>query len=616
MSQINRYVGAENHLIRTSDIIRQVVKENFAAQRVGKPLLLQSINKVTLAEQIQTGNATRNTLIYLILLAIGAAVAIRFFLIYNQQRNSNEKIRFFINTAHDIRTPLTLIKAPLEELYERESLSESGRSNVSTALRNVNNLLHLNTNLINLEKADSYLNELYISEYELNSYLEEMIDSFKAYAEMRHLNLEYDKNFSFLNIWLDKDKMDAILKNIISHTLKSTVEGGTIHIVSTEQNETWSIEIKNTNECIPSPKKRSLFNSLFLNTNLTNIQATNNSIGLLLVWKLTHLHKGKIKFNRIDKKDICIKATFPIGGKSYQKAKKSLPEKIGNITYSNSGVPQILPPQKTDIPQDQEEAVSERQYRLLIVEGNEELRNYLHVTLAELYNIETCSNEKEALELVQKETPDLVLSDVISPEMRGEELCRTLKTNIETSHIPIILMTTFNNERNIIEGLNSGADEYIVKPFNIGILKATIANILANRALLRHKYANLELNDNQYGTDCINCSTDIDWNFIATVKKSVEENMDNSSFNIDVLCTLLNMSRTSFYNKIKVLTDQAPADYVRVIRLKHAAQLLEERRYSITEVAERTGFSDAKYFREVFKKHFKTSPSQYAKRKK
>jgi len=200
------------------------------------------------------------------------------------------------------------------------------------------------------------------------------------------------------------------------------------------------------------------------------------------------------------------------------------------------------------------------------------------------------------------------------PEMQGNELCNILKNNIETSHIPIIMITSLDNDQSIMESLSMGADEYIVKPFNISILRMTISNILINRALLRQKYGNLELNDDQQGPDCINCSNDIEWNFIANVKKSVEEHIDNPEFNVDVLCGLLNMSRTSLYNKIKALTDQAPADYIRLIRLKQAATLLEEQQYSVTEVAEKTGFSDAKYFREVFKKYFKMSPSQYAKK--
>ena len=253
--------------------------------------------------------------------------------------------------------------------------------------------------------------------------------------------------------------------------------------------------------------------------------------------------------------------------------------------------------------------------KLLVIDDNEEIRNILVDIFSPLYTVETASDGKEGYEKVKVMQPDLVISDIMMPEMRGDELCHKLKNDIETSHIPIILLTALNNDRNIIEGLKTGADEYIVKPFNIGILRAMIANILTNRSLLRHKYANLELNDEESDTACINCSTDIDWKFISTVKKSVEDNMDNSSFTVDVLCNLLNMSRTSFYNKIKALTDQAPADYIRLIRLKRAAQLLKEQQHSITEVAEMTGFSDAKYFREVFKKHFNVSPSQYAKQK-
>lgn len=158
--------------------------------------------------------------------------------------------------------------------------------------------------------------------------------------------------------------------------------------------------------------------------------------------------------------------------------------------------------------------------KILIVEDNDELREYLRRTLSEQYNIQVCSNGKEALTIVKEYMPNLVISDIMMPEMRGDELCHILKNDIETSHIPIILLTALNTDKNIIEGLQSGADEYIVKPFNIGILRANIANLLTNRALLRHKYASLDLNDEKNNTDCINCSNDLDWKFIATVKRA------------------------------------------------------------------------------------------------
>ena len=276
--------------------------------------------------------------------------------------------------------------------------------------------------------------------------------------------------------------------------------------------------------------------------------------------------------------------------------------------------------QKTDSKQENTvsaDAASSERSKLLVVEDNDELRNYLQRSLGNEFDVRVCTNGKEALSLVKADNPDLIISDVMMPEMRGDELCRILKNDINTSHIPIILLTALNSDKHIIEGLQSGADEYVVKPFSNGVLRATIANLLKNREILRRKYASLELSTPQTDNpECSNCTSDLDWKFMATVKQEVEKHMDDTTFNVDVLCGLLNMSRTSFYNKIKALTAQAPADYIRLIRLKHATRLLSEQKYSISEIADMTGFSDAKYFREVFKKHFNVSPSQYAKENK
>lgn len=377
-------------------------------------------------------------ILYGIIIVSLAVATLCIIVMRRQKKASDEKMRILVNAAHDIRTPLTLIKAPLEEIAEQETLSENGQNNINTALRNVNSLLGLTANLIDVEQADSHTDSLHIS-------------------------------------------------------------------------------------------------------------------------------------------------TAPTAASADGKKKRE---------DAPAGSPTS---------------------RILIVEDNDELREYLRNTLSETYHVRTCPNGKEALSTLKDYLPHLIISDIMMPEMSGDELCRILKSDIDTSHIPIILLTASNTDKSIIEDLQSGADEYIVKPFNIGVLRATIANLLKNRALLRHKYANLELNDGRHDTECINCSSDIDWKFIATVKKQVEENMNNPGFNVEVLCGLLNMSRTSFYNKITALTDQPPGDYIRLIKLKRASHLLMEHKYTITEIAEMTGFNDAKYFREVFKKHFKVSPSQYAK---
>ncbi|WP_418697631.1 hybrid sensor histidine kinase/response regulator transcription factor [Bacteroides sp.] len=556
-------------------------------------------------------------ILYAILFISIVSIAMRIIVMRKQRKESNEKIRFFVNTAHDIRTPLTLIKAPLEELIDREKLSENGHDNINTALRNVNALLRLTTNLINFERANTYSGTLYVSEYELNTYLEEIIEAFRSYADIKHINLMYESNFRYLNIWLDKDKMDSILKNIISNALKYTPENGSVHIFASETNDNWSIEVKDTGIGIPASEQKKLFKMHFRGSNAINSKVTGSGIGLLLVWKLVHLHKGKLNFSSTEGKGSSIKITFPKGSKHYRKAIQRPKPSSERVVYSNSGVPvKVIPTTFNNAyaKTQRQSQDDDKHQKILIVEDNDELREYLRGTLLEDYNVQVCSNGKEALDIVKEYLPNLIISDIMMPEMRGDELCHILKNDIETSHIPIILLTALNTDKNIIEGLQSGADEYVVKPFNISILRATIANLLPNRALLRHKYANLDLSDDTEKTDCINCSTDLDWKFIATVKKNVEDNMDNPNFNVDMLCNLLNMSRTSFYNKIKALTDQAPADYIRLIRLKHAAQLLKEQKFTVTEISEMTGFSDAKYFREVFKKHFNMSPSQYAKK--
>ena len=554
-------------------------------------------------------------LLYAIVIAAIVTITLRVIILRKQRKTSDEKIRFFINTAHDIRTPLTLIKAPLEELSEKEDLTPGGRSNMNTAIRNVNALLRLTTNLINFERADTYSSALYVSEYELSTYMEEMINAFRAYADVKRVSLTYESNFRYMNVWLDKDKMDSILKNLISNALKYTPEGGSVHIFAAETEDNWSVEVKDTGIGIPASEQKKLFRMHFRGSNAINSKVTGSGIGLLLVWKLVRLHKGKINFNSTEGKGSCIKVIFPKKEKYYRKAVHSPKPGSEKVVYTESGVPKNISLSTVYDTARQKQQQNGDLPKILIVEDNDELREYLRNTLSDDYIIQVCSDGKQALDIVKEYMPNMIISDIMMPEMRGDELCHRLKNDIETSHIPIILLTALNNDRNIIEGLKTGADEYIVKPFNIGILRATIANILTNRSLLRHKYANLELNDEESDTACINCSTDIDWKFISTVKKSVEDNMDNSSFTVDVLCNLLNMSRTSFYNKIKALTDQAPADYIRLIRLKRAAQLLKEQQHSITEVAEMTGFSDAKYFREVFKKHFNVSPSQYAKQK-
>ncbi len=517
-------------------------------------------------------------LLYIVILVFIAAVSLRILILRKQRKVSDEKIHFFINTAHDIRTPLTLIKAPLEDLREKEELSKEGISNMNTALRNVNALLRLTTNLINFERADVYSSELYISEHELNTFTTEIYNAFQQYANIKHINFTHESNFRYMNVWFDKEKMESILKNIISNALKYTPENGNVQIFVSDNTDSWSVEVRDTGIGIPASEQKKLFKLHFRGSNAINSKVTGSGIGLMLVWKLVRLHKGKINLSSVENQGSVIKVSFPKDSKRFRKAHLATLSKQRQENRTLSNVPAPSP----EIYENAHKKLNGEHRRILIVEDNDELRNYLLQTLSEEYTVQTCSNGKEALTIIPEYKPELVISDIMMPEMRGDELCKELKNNIETSHIPVILLTALNNEKDILSGLKIGADEYILKPFNIGILKATVDNLLTNRALLRSKYANLELDDEEEDDECINCSQDIDWKFIANVKKHIKDNIDNPALTVDVLCNLVGMSRTSFYNKLRALTDQAPGDYIRLIRLKYAVQLLKENTHSIT----------------------------------
>ena len=538
---------------------------------------------------------------YAILLVLVMVIIFRIIILHRQKKVSDEKTRFFINTAHDIRTPLTLIKAPLEEVIENRMVKEQALPHINMALKNVNALLQLATNLINFERVDVYSSTLYVSEYELNSYMDNVCATFRKYAEMKHVRFVYESNFDYLNVWFDSDKMGSILKNILSNALKYTPEGGSVHIYACEEGNSWSIEVKDTGIGIPSCEQKKLFRNCFRGSNVINLKVTGSGIGLMLVYKLVKLHKGRIQVQSTEHEGTCVQVTFPKGNSHLHKAKFISPKTPNECSET------IVPDGTSGLSMETSQVNGSLQ-RILIVEDNDDLRNYLIDMFKTSYNVQSCPN---ALVIIREFNPNLVISDIMMPEMGGDELCSAIKGDLEISHIPVILLTALGDEKNMLEGLEIGADAYITKPFSVGILKATVKNILANRTLLRQVYNSIE---DREQTLPVNCTNTLDWKFIASVKECIENNMGNSDFNVDILSSQHHMSRTSFFNKLKALTGYAPADYIRMIRLQHAAQLLKQGEHTVTEIADMVGFSDAKYFREVFKKYYNVSPSKFNKK--
>lgn len=541
--------------------------------------------------------------IYLIIIALIAFLFLRYFLMKKERKSSTEKIKFFINTAHDLRTPLTLIKSPLESIREEEHLSERGKMNLSIATRNMNSLLKLISNLIDFEKADT-LSTLNISEYELHAFIEENIHEFQNYAEHKKIELTFQCNFSYLNVWFDKHQMESILKNLLSNALKYTMEGGKVTVTATTNNKNWSIEVKDTGIGIPEKEQKRLFKLFFRGSNAINSKITGSGIGLLLVWKLVARHKGVINVKSVEHQGSTFKITFPHGNKHFRRNKILINKPVKSISDS------LKPTLDNLIPPTPKITINPSAPRILVAEDNDDMVTYLKSCLSDTYMVFTASNGKEALELIKTVNPELIISDIMMPEMRGDELCVHLKNNLETSHIPIILLTALNDEKSILSGLKARADKYITKPFDFKILKANVQSLLENRAILRKKFANLEIQEQNVSYQ--NCTSELDYTFMAKVKVIIEENMFDPKFTVDMLASKCNMSRTAFYTKLKALTDQAPNDLIKNAKMKKAATLLKLNQYTIQEITEMVGFSDPKYFREVFKKYYGMTPTQYA----
>ena len=520
-----------------------------------------------------------------------------------EQQISNLKLRFFTDISHELRTPLTLITSPIDEVISNEKLSDVGMENMQVAKRNADRMLRLINQILDFRKIQNDKMKVLVEQVDVIPLILKIYGNFVPMAHTHRIDFRLICPLDTFVMYTDVDKLEKILFNLLSNAFKYTPDEKSIFLSVTCEKQILCLQVKDEGRGINAQKLNRLF------TRFDTLDEANpnmsTGIGLSLVKELLNLLHGTVRVDSKLGEGSSFFVRLP-GSRDTFDADANAEFILADGENSGS---------KTVVPDNLIEEEEDKETRILIIEDNEELRHFICGVLAREYVVFEAGNGRQGLEMTLSELPDIVISDIMMPEMRGDELCQAIKNNIETSHIPVILLTALNNEKDILSGLQIGADEYVVKPFNIGILKANVANLLANRALLRSKFANLDLNDEENDEDCINCSQDIDWKFIANVKKNVEDNIDNPALTVDVLCSLMGMSRTSFYNKLRALTDQAPGDYIRLIRLKRAVQLLKEDTHSITEIAEMTGFSDAKYFREVFKKHFNVSPSQYGKEK-
>lgn len=551
---------------------------------------------------------------YVVLVIFVFYAFVRLYLLNKSKAETNEKISFYTNTAHDIRTPLTLIKTPIDDIVNRGDIDSDTKKKLSIAVKGVNSLLGIVNNLIDFEKESKY-SDLDLKQHNLDGIILSVIDQYVGYAKERNIELVFNSSTRGLEVFVDKTKIESILKNLVGNSVKYTLDGGKITVSSYTDKKYWNISVKDTGIGIAKKEVKRLFNKYFRGSNAVNAKISGSGMGLLFVKTLVKKHRGHISVESELNKgtEFVVSVPMSINGKKAFVRDNVRKDVIQDIISDINEVGRTF-----TVPDFGAQSGNSKRETIMIVEDNDQLRDYLVDSLSDKYNVDSAANGFEAWEKLHVVNPDLIVSDVMMPEMDGNELCRKIKSEISTSHIPVILLTALNDNDSLLKGLDTGADKYLTKPFDMKVLLLTIKNLLYTRNAFKQFIngfvGHIDVDDNNL-TEQENQAgiTSIDRDFLSKVKEYIMRNIDNSDYTIDSLCADVSMSRTSFYNKLKGLTGETPQDYVKNIRLNYAASLIVKGEKSITEIAYMTGFRDAKYFREVFKKQFGVAPSQYTK---
>jgi len=521
-----------------------------------------------------------------------------------QEELHQMKIDFFTNISHEIRTPLTLILGPLEKMVLNSGAHSVLYRQLLQVQNNANRLMRLVTELMDFRKAESGYMKLAFSSCNLVQFAEEIFLSFQNLAEDKRINYSFIKQEEEIFVYFDKDHFEKVLFNLLSNAFKFTPEGGQISLEINQHNDWVDIHITDNGKGILPKNIDKLFNKFF---QVYNEEVSNSGygIGLALSKSIVELHKGKIEVISETDDPENRRTVFTV---SLPKGSAHLEEHLLMPEYMNSDNPvhYYLQSQANTIIAPKEEIFADIKYTLLIIEDNQELRNFIKESFQHQYKVLQATNGVEGLAMAIEHMPDLIISDVMMPEMDGLELCRRVKTDERINHIPVVLLTARAAYIHQINGLEKGADAYITKPFSIQVLELNVKNIIATKEAGRQKFARGLLLNPQSST--LNSP---DEKFIHKLMTIIEAHLDNTEFDVGTIVQEVGMSKTVLYKKVQSLTNLSVADLIKSIRLKKAALLLVQNQMSIAEVAFAVGFNDRKYFSKEFKKLYEMSPSDY-----
>jgi DNA-binding response OmpR family regulator/nitrogen-specific signal transduction histidine kinase len=535
----------------------------------------------------------------------------------NKEKLHQLKLQFFTNISHEFRTPLTLIQGPVNHLLKIEGQSEDSYKQLQLIKNNTNRLLRLVNQFLDFRKANSEKLKFNPVNAEIISFCQNIYSCFEENAKTRAIKFNFITDLSKLKMDFDPDKLDKLLFNLLSNAFKHTPDGGEILLeihsnakhVSKFPGKTYSlgeeitnnfleITISDSGNGIPEKQLALIFDRFY---QIDNPQQ-GTGIGLALAKNYILAHKGTLIVNS----QVNTGTEFTIYLPQNQTETLDLnnsDETIEPIMINYSVENNPATNDKKTI--NKEEEINENAL-ILIVEDNIELLNYISDTLKNYFRVAKARNGKLAMEQVNTLYPDLVVSDVMMPEMDGMELCETLKTDVKTSHIPVILLTALDSVKNRITGLNSGADAYLEKPFDEQLLIVQINSLLKSRKKLRQSFDSNQQNwEDQYS------SFDLDKKLLLKAVSIVEANISDPDLSVETLTDQLNLSRTHLYRKLKSLTNQSATEFIRNVRLKNAIKLMDEGKLKINEIGYAVGFNSHNYFTRSFKKQYGISPSEY-----
>ena len=538
--------------------------------------------------------------IFIVLLFVSGVgiFSILFYIDRLKKKHSEEKIRFFANTAHDMRTSLTLINGPIEELNKESGLTGQGLNYLHLATEQVQHLSKVVTQLLDFQKVDVGKERLLLSNIDIVKFIEDRVMMFEGYAKNKNVDLVFNSNCPQYVTSVDERLIQKVVDNLISNAVKYSYNDSRVSISLRCSATKWTFEVQDTGIGITKKVQKRLFREYYRGENAINSKIVGSGIGLLLVKNYVLLHGGKVSCTSQSN----MGSTFQVVIPNAQELNGSQHAKFVSQSVEQVYQPSHISPQMETVIND--ETLSK--LTILIVEDHEYLREFLKSAMQGQYTIYMAEDGEKAWKLIQKRPPDLIVSDIMMPNMDGFELCEKVKSNFETSHIPVILLTSLAGKAQQLQGLGLGADDYLTKPFDVTLLQQRIKSILRNRDIIRDKA--LRMIKVEEGVVLLD--NELNDKFLKRMIEVVDTNMDNTQFSKNDFASAMNVSPSLLYKKIKALTDQSPTDFIKAIRLNHAQELLHTKKYTITEVSELCGFASVGYFSTVFRKYFGKPPTQ------